>query len=65
MAKKRAIPVIPLGTPASDAAILGAMKENLEIIMGQRVTAIDPLSSSATLSDSIEKIYEILARLQQ
>ena len=60
---KRPIPTPPMeGRPTQD--FNKAVKENLEIIMGQRVTAIAPLSSSATLSDTIEKINEILARLQ-
>lgn len=63
MSKKRAIP---------DAPVLGsnrkgfdtALKENLEVLMGQRGDKLKPLSDTAVLADVITKINEIIAHLQ-
>jgi hypothetical protein len=57
---KRAIP----SANANQQDINRAVKENLEQIMGQRLDPLKPLPSSATLSDVIAKVNEIIARLQ-
>ncbi len=62
--KKRAIPQVPRpGEPRDrfDAAV----KENLEIITGQRVNQLETLSATATLADVINKVNELVVRLQQ
>lgn len=62
--KKPAIP--PINIPDRNLmTILGAMKENIEIITGSRpkVPAIAQLSSSASTNDIINKINEIITRL--
>jgi len=61
--KKRAIPKTP--SPGEDrAAFDQAVRENLQIIMGERAGRIAPLGQSATLSEVIAKMNEILVRLQ-
>lgn len=47
------------------AAVLTAMKENIEIITGARAktTTITPLASSADLTAVISKINEVIARI--
>ena len=63
MSSKRAIPSVPqVDSPRQ--AFDQALKENLEVLMGQRVAKIKPLSSSAALSDVISKVNEIIERLQ-
>jgi len=57
--KKRAIPPPPIGDRFSEA-----VKENLEVIMGQRVPAITELPTTATTADIIAKVNELLRRLQ-
>lgn len=42
-----------------------AVKENLDIITGRSVMPIQKLDSTATLSDVISKINELLDRIQQ
>jgi len=57
--KKRAIPNPPLGD-----RFAGAVKENLEILMGQRGGKVTPLPDDATLADVVAKVNELLTRLQ-
>lgn len=61
--KKRAIPKVPLpGLPRHEFD--GALKENLEQIMGQRGSRIVELESTATLADAITKINEVIRSMQ-
>lgn len=63
--KKRAIPGVP--APGEDMArqrFDAAVKENLEILSGQRGGRIAALPAGATLEDAVAKINEILARMQ-
>lgn len=57
--KKRAIPPVPTGDRLSQS-----FKENLEIIMGQRGTAVALLADDATLADVIAKLNELIEVLQ-
>lgn len=62
--KKPAIPDVP---PMRDAAlrkVLSALKENTEVVTGRRGEKIAVLASDATLADTVDKINEVLARLQ-
>ena len=61
---KRAIPTVPRGTDQQLAFMLNALKENAEIVYGQRVAPLEQLSSTATTAEIITKINEIIARLQ-
>jgi len=56
---KKAIP-----NPDRGDKFAAAVKENLEQIMGQRGGKIDPLSSTASTTDIINKINEIIGQLQ-
>lgn len=58
---KRAIPLPPTG---ENQKILGAIRENLQIITGQRGAPIAKLDTTATLADVIAKVNEIIDRLQ-
>lgn len=63
--RKRQIPAVPRsavehGRVAFDAAL----KENLEVLMGQRGEPIIKLVNTSTTSDIIAKINEIIERLQ-
>lgn len=60
---KRAIPQVPVADQAR-MRFDQSVKENLEIITGQRVGAIAELDSSATMSEIVSKINEIVRRLQ-
>lgn len=44
--------------------ILDPMKENIEQLRGRRQTKIEPLSASATNSEIIAKINEVIERMQ-
>jgi hypothetical protein len=57
---KRAIPQI---LPTSDPA-LKVVKENLEVIMGQRGGKLQPLPPTATLTDLINSVNAIIEKLQ-
>lgn len=57
--KKRSIPPVATGDRLSTA-----LKENLEIIMGQRGTAVAELPTDAALADVITKINELIRVLQ-
>ncbi len=53
--------------PADMARVIEPIKQNLEIIMGARpgVPELDPLASTASLSDVIAKVNELVSRLNQ
>lgn len=63
MAQKRAIPPIP-PVDYDLSRVLSALKENVEIVTGQRLATIKPLDSTADTTDIINKVNEILERLQ-
>lgn len=44
--------------------VLDPIKENVEQLRGRRAEKIEALSDSATTADLIEKVNEIIARLQ-
>lgn len=54
---------IPRPKPETDPAV-AAIKENLEVLMGQRGGKIELLPSTATLSDCIAKINALINKLQ-
>ena len=64
MAKKPGIPVVNLQDRTLNQ-VLGAMKENIEIITGARlgVGETNTLPATATLSDVIVKLNEIIVKL--
>lgn len=64
MAKKPGIPAIA-STEPNLASVLLALKENVEIITGARpkVGTISQLASTASLTDVINKVNEIIIRL--
>lgn len=53
--------------PPDLARVIEPIKQNLEVIMGARpgVAEIKPLASSASLSDVISKVNEVISRLNQ
>lgn len=57
---KRSIPQL---MPSADPA-LRAIKENLEVMMGQRGGRLEPLADTASLAEVIAKVNEIIAKLQ-
>lgn len=57
----RKLPSIPQG---SDATTVLALAKTVQFIVGQRDGAIEPLATTATTAQIIDKINEILARLQ-
>lgn len=60
--KKPSIPAIYV-QDQTVAAILRPIKENVEILNGQRTGTIDGLSSNATLTEVINKLNEVIDRL--
>lgn len=61
--KKPAIPSTP--KPGDDRYRFdNAVKENIEVVTARRVVAIKPLLDAATTKEIIDKVNEILARLQ-
>jgi hypothetical protein len=62
--KKPAIPAVTSGDNNVVAA-LSAIRENIELITGMRpgISEISPLGTSASTSDIISKINEIVTRL--
>lgn len=64
MAKKPAIPVLNSSDRTLNQ-VLAAVKENIEVITGARAgyRQINPLDSSASITDIISKVNEIIARL--
>lgn len=61
--KKPAIPAVSGVQDNQVAALLRPMKENLEILTGQRGGSLTSLDSSATLSQVIDKLNEVIDRL--
>jgi hypothetical protein len=61
---KRTIPTVPRAADAETQRFLAPLKENLEIISGQRGGLVEKLPSTATTAQIIEKINAILDRLQ-
>lgn len=62
MSKKPGIPAIPVVSQELQT-LLQALKENIELITGVRGGNIASLSSTATLSETITKVNEIITRL--
>ena len=60
---KRAIPAVPKEGELR-TGFDTALKENMEIIMGQRTGKVATLASTATLSDVISKVNEIIGKMQ-
>lgn len=62
---KSAIPAVLTGKPDVDRA-LSSIKQNLDEITGQsrNATRFEPLPSTATLADVIERLNAVVARLQ-
>lgn len=61
---KRPIPQLPPGTETARRKYDDAVRENMEIIMGQRGNGLDPLPSTASTADIITAINALIARLQ-
>lgn len=61
--KLRAIPQIPNQLDPQLRALLLAMKENLEMLSGQRGTGVEPLAGDAALPAVAEKVNELIGRL--
>ena len=53
---------IPKPAPGADPA-LAALKENFEVLTGQRGVKITPLNEAATLAEVIAKLNEVIARI--
>jgi len=64
MSRRSPIPSIPLGL--DPAGLLAALKENVEVITGRRrgMPPIEQLDTAATTAEIIDKVNEILTRLQ-
>ena len=62
MSKKPGIPAIPQ-VSLELQTMLQSMKENIELITGVRGGNIASLSSTATLSETITKVNELITRL--
>lgn len=60
--KKPSIPVVPLGSPQYNQ--LDAIKQNIDILSGRVGGKIVPLAGAATLADVINKLNEIIDKLQ-
>lgn len=61
--KKPAIPSVSAITDQKIAALLRPIKENIELLTGQRQGSLTTLSDNATLSDVITKLNEVINRL--
>tara|TARA_R110000822_G_scaffold35007_18_gene98923 strand:- start:1395 stop:1595 length:201 start_codon:yes stop_codon:yes gene_type:complete len=61
--RKPAIPSVLSVQDRSIAAVLGPIKENIEILTGVREGLISTLVSDATTAQIISKINEIINRL--
>lgn len=57
---KRSIPPLQVGAEPALAAII----ENLQVIMGQRGGKVDTLPETASLSDVIAKVNELINKMQ-
>lgn len=62
MSKKPGIPAIPV-VDLELSGVLQALKENIELITGVRGGNITSLNTTATLSETITKVNEIITRL--
>ena len=62
--RKPPIPDIPRSDPQW-FAYLASLKANVELLTGVRGGTLDQLTSSASLSDVISKINEIITRLNK
>jgi hypothetical protein len=62
--KKPAVPRVPPTDDAELRKFLDALKQNVEVFTGVRGGAIAPLTGAASVTDIINKINEILGRLQ-
>jgi len=60
--KKPAIPAVSADDPKV-AALLRPIKENIEIMNGVRAGSLTKVSTTATLSDVISKLNEVINRL--
>jgi hypothetical protein len=60
--KKPAIPAVSV-LDKQIASLLRQMKENIEILTGQRGGSLTKLASDATLSDVINKLNTVIDRL--
>lgn len=61
---KRIVPQPPKSTDPARTKFDEAVRENLQIITGQRVERIADLLPTASLDDVILKINEVIRRLQ-
>lgn len=61
--KKPSIPSVMGVTDQKVAALLRPIKENIEILTGQRGDSLTKLDDSATLSQVITKLNEVIDRL--
>lgn len=63
--RKRQIPAVPRSAVEQGRVEFdSSVKENLEVLTGRRGDAIRELPADASTSDIIEKINEIIQRLQ-
>jgi hypothetical protein len=62
MSRKPGIPSIPV-VDLELSSVLQALKENIELITGVRGGNISSLNTTATLSETITKVNEIITRL--
>lgn len=62
---KRAIPAVARPDDPAQSKFNQAVKENLEVLTGQRAGRIATLDASASTAQIISKINEIIDRLQQ
>ena len=60
--KKPGIPAIPTNYPGM-YNVLASLKENVEIMNGVRGGAVSTLPATASLTDVIAKVNEIIAKL--
>jgi len=63
MRKTPAIPSVA-GVPQAAADVIGALKKNVEFMSGVSATKIAKLGLSATLSDVINKVNDLIDRAQ-
>ena len=62
--KKRSIPAVPQ-SELGLYNVLASLKENVELLTGVRGGALTELDKTASLTDCISKINEIVRRLNQ
>lgn len=61
---KRIIPSVPKSADQARIKFDEVVRENLQVITGQRVAPITELLSTASLDDVILKVNELIQRLQ-